>query len=71
MARLMTNLVLRRFGLPPSRVKFEGENKKEYLATLGQIDKYQDYDPLKKIIISSAIEYLRKEEKARKNQNNT
>jgi fido (protein-threonine AMPylation protein) len=70
MARLMTNLILRRFGLPPSRVKFEGENKKEYLATLGQIDKYQDYEPLKKIIISSAIESLRKEEKARRNKSN-
>jgi hypothetical protein len=44
------------------------ENKKEYLATLGQIDKFQDYEPFKKIIISSAIESLRKEEKARKNK---
>jgi Fic family protein len=70
MARLMTNLILRRYGLPPSRVKFEGENKKEYLATLGQIDKYQDYGPLKKIIIDSAIESLKKEEKARKNRSN-
>jgi fido (protein-threonine AMPylation protein) len=70
MARLMTNLILRRYGLPPSQVKFEGENKKAYLATLGQIDKYQDYEPLKKIIINSAIEALRKEERARKNKHN-
>jgi len=48
MARLMTNLILKRYGLPPSQVKFEGENKKAYLATLGQIDKYQDYEPLRR-----------------------
>ena len=68
MARLMTNVILRKYGLPPSQVKFEGENKKAYLATLGQIDKHRDYEPLKKIIINSAIASLKKEQKIRKSK---
>jgi fido (protein-threonine AMPylation protein) len=67
LARLMTNLILRRFGIHSSRVKIEGEDKQRYLSALGQIDNYLDFEPLKKIIIESAIDTLQKEEKLRKN----
>jgi Fic family protein len=70
MSRLLTNVILKRYGIPPSQVRFEGENKKEYLSALGQVDRYQDYEPLKRIIVESAIEHLRKEEKVRKNKSN-
>lgn len=66
MARLFTNMVLMRFGVAPSRVKFEGENKQAYLNALCQIDKYGDYEPLRNIIIGGAIETLEKEEKRRR-----
>ncbi len=60
-ARLMTNVILRRFGLPGSRVKYEGENKAEYIQSLCQIDHYEDYEPLQRLIASSVLEALRKE----------
>ena len=66
LARLMTNLVLRRYGFHASQVKIESENKLAYLDKLCQIDKHQDYEPLKKLIISSVIETMKKEEKLRK-----
>jgi len=66
MGRLLTNLVLRRFGLPPSRVKYEGENKAEYLQALCQIDLYTDYKPLKRLIVKSVIETVQKELKERR-----
>ncbi len=69
MARLMTNLILKRYEFPASQVKIEGENKPAYLAALGQIDNYQDYEPLKHIIIQSVIASIQKEQKARKNKN--
>jgi fido (protein-threonine AMPylation protein) len=53
MARLMTNLILRRFGLQPSQIKYEGENKTRYLDALCQIDHHRDYEPLKKLIAES------------------
>ncbi len=34
MARFMTNLVLYRFGLQPTSIKHEGENKERYLRAL-------------------------------------
>ena len=61
MARLMTNLILSRFELPPSRVKYEGENKAEYLLALCQIDNHGDYGPLKQLISISVIEAYKKE----------
>jgi fido (protein-threonine AMPylation protein) len=70
MSRLLTNVILKRYSVPPSQVRFEGENKKEYLSALGQIDRYQDYEPLKRIIVASAIEHLKKEEKVRKSKSN-
>lgn len=66
MARLVTNMVLLRFRLPPSRVKFEGDNKSQYLNALCQIDKYGDYAPLRDIVISGSLETLEKEEKRRR-----
>jgi len=67
MARLMTNLILRRFGIHSSQVKIEGEDKPRYLSALGQIDNHLDFEPLKRIIIESAVATLQKEEKSRKN----
>jgi fido (protein-threonine AMPylation protein) len=65
-ARLMTNVTLRRFGLPGSRVKFEEENKAEYLHCLCQIDHHDDYEPLQRLVASSVLEALRKEKKWRR-----
>lgn len=64
-ARLFTNLVLTRFGLRESPVNFEGENKEHYLDALHQIDSYQDYEPLKRIIARSVFNVYRKEKKMR------
>ncbi|MEJ0053262.1 MAG: Fic family protein [bacterium] len=61
MSRLLTNLILSRYGLPPSQVKYEGEDKKMYLRALCQIDLYGDYEPLKKLIVRSVYEEYRKE----------
>lgn len=60
MARLMTNLILYRYGLQPSHLKYEGENKEKYLSALCQIDHYRDYEPLKKIIAEGIYETYRK-----------
>ena len=64
-ARLLTNVILRRFGLPGSRVRYEGENKAEYLQSLCQIDHHDDYEPLQRLIASSVLEALSKERKWR------
>lgn len=64
-ARLMTNLILSRFGLPPSRVKYEGENKADYLQALCQIDLHDDYEPLKHLIASAIFEAYKREEMIR------
>lgn len=61
MARLLTNVILTRFGLPPSRVKYEGENKSAYLRALCQIDQHGDHEPLKQLIAASILEAYRKE----------
>lgn len=55
MARILTNLVLRRFGLQPSDVKHEGTDRDRYIQALGQIDLYGDYDPLKHLIGTSML----------------
>lgn len=66
MARLMTNLILSRYGLPPSRVKYEEKKDKEhYLDTLCQIDLHDNYEPLKELIIKSVFEAYKKEQKLR------
>jgi len=67
MGRIMTNIVLIWFGLPPSPIKIESEDKDGYLRSLCQIDKYEDYEPLKKVILRGALQTLEKEERARRN----
>ncbi len=66
MARLMTNLILSRYGLPPSQVKYEEkEDKDRYLAALCQIDLHGNYEPLMAIIIKSVFEAYKREQKLR------
>ena len=55
MARLMTNLILHRFNLQPTDIKYEGENKIAYLDALGKIDKDGDYRHLKHLIVKGMI----------------
>jgi len=55
MARLMTNLILYRFNLQPTDIKYEGENKVAYLDALGKIDRDGDYRHLKQLIIKGMI----------------
>jgi prophage maintenance system killer protein len=64
-ARLMTNVILRRFGFPPTDVKIEAESKEKYIDSLCQIDKYGDYEQLKKLILKGSLETLKKEQKIR------
>jgi len=51
MARLMTNLILYRFGLQPTNVKYEGDDKERYLRALCAIDYENDFRPLKQLIV--------------------
>ncbi|MEK7601739.1 MAG: Fic family protein [Patescibacteria group bacterium] len=51
MARIMNNVILRRFGLQPSDFQKISEDKSRYLHALCQIDKMEDYEPLKEIIV--------------------
>lgn len=51
MARLLTNLVLQRYGIKPSDVKYEGEKREEYLSALCQADRFDDYEPLKRLVL--------------------
>lgn len=67
MARLMTNVILRRFGLRPTSVKYEGEDRNTYLSALCQIDRHGDYDPLKKLIIKGILRTYEKERRMRLN----
>lgn len=60
MARLMTNLILYRFGLQPTDIKYEGENKKLYLDALCQIDNENDFRPLRQLITKGIITSYRK-----------
>lgn len=69
MARLMTNLVLYRHKLQPTDIKYEGENKSAYLDALGEIDRNQDYRPLKHLIIKGMITSYQKLVAAQKKVN--
>lgn len=60
MARILTNLILVRYGLQPSDIKYEGENRKVYLDALCKIDHENDYRPLKQLIQKGMIETYRK-----------
>ncbi len=64
-ARLMTNVILRRFGFPPTDVKIEAESKEKYIDSLCQIDRYGDYEQLKKLILQGSLRTLKKEQKIR------
>jgi fido (protein-threonine AMPylation protein) len=68
LARLVTNVVLKRFGLYPSRVKYEGEDKASYLAALCQIDLHRDYKPLKRLIVESIRDALQREARIRQSK---
>lgn len=60
MARIMSNVVLRRFGLPESSIHHEGVSKEKYLNALQAIDDAQNYEPLKDLIGKSMRDTLRK-----------
>ena len=64
-ARLMTNIILRKFGMPSSIVKIEAEDKDKYLSALCQVDMYSDYKPLRDMILKGSLATLRKEKKRR------
>ncbi|MHB9010626.1 MAG: Fic family protein [Ignavibacteriaceae bacterium] len=66
MARVMTNVVLRRFGLQGTDVEYEGADKDRYLQALRMIDRYNNYEPLKNLILQSMISTYRKIRDARK-----
>ncbi|MHB9010631.1 MAG: Fic family protein [Ignavibacteriaceae bacterium] len=60
MARIMTNVVLRRFGLQETDVKYEGADKARYLEALRMVDQYHNYDQLKNLILRSMIATYKK-----------
>jgi len=66
MARLLTNLVLQRFKIKPSSVRYEGEQKAVYLDALCQADSQDDYEPLKELVLQGVREEYRKEERWRR-----
>lgn len=70
-ARLMTNIIVRRFHFPPSDVKIEAENKEEYINALCQVDKFGDYEPLKNLILRGSLATLKKEEGIRRRKQAT
>lgn len=56
-ARLMSNLILKRYGLWAGlSARIERENKDQYLEALTQADDFNDYDPLEKIIAEGLAE---------------
>lgn len=56
----MTNVILRRYGLQPSRINFEGEDKEKYIESLYQIDRNGNYEPLTKLIAESVFSTYKK-----------
>src|SRR3989344_7994900 len=64
-ARLMTNIILRRFNFPPSDVKIEADDKEKYIAALCRIDEHSDYRPLKDMILKGSLATLKKERELR------
>lgn len=60
MARILTNVVLLRFGLQPSNIHYEGVDKRTYLNALQAIDDCQNYDSLKTLIGKSMMDTYRK-----------
>jgi fido (protein-threonine AMPylation protein) len=64
-ARLLTNVILRRFRMPPTDVKIESEDKPKYIKALCQIDNHSDYEPLRNLLLGGSIATLKKEKEAR------
>jgi cell filamentation protein len=67
-ARLMTNIILRRFNMPTTDVKIESENKEKYLNALCQIDKHLDYEPLRSMLLKGSIATMNKEKEKRQHK---
>jgi fido (protein-threonine AMPylation protein) len=65
-ARLMTNVILRRFNFHPTDIKIEAEDKEHYINALCQIDKYGDYQPLRSLILKGSIATMREEIKRKR-----
>lgn len=55
MARLMTNLLLYRYNLQPTDIKYEGEKRAVYLNALCAIDHKGDFRPLRQLIVTGMI----------------
>jgi fido (protein-threonine AMPylation protein) len=55
MARIMTNLILYRFRLQPTDIKYEGENKAAYLNALCSIDHEGDFRQLKQLVVKGIV----------------
>jgi len=70
-ARLMTNVILRRFNFPPSDVKIEADDKEKYIGALCQIDLHSDYLPLKEMILKGSLNTLKKERDIRRRKQST
>lgn len=70
MARLMTNLILIRYKLQPTDIKYEGENKQKYLQSLGEIDNKGDYRMLEGLIVRGMINSYQKLIKIKKHIKN-
>ncbi len=66
MARLLTNLILYRFKLQPTDIKYQGENRVAYLEALGAIDQHDDYRHLKQLIIKGMMSSYRRLAETRK-----
>jgi len=64
-ARLMTNVILRRFHMPPTDVKMESDEKPKYINALCQIDNHGDYEPLRTLLLRGSIATLNKEKERR------
>ncbi len=60
MARIMTNVVLWRFRIQPSNIRYEGVNKEKYLNALKSIDDCQNYEFLRELIAKSVHETYEK-----------
>mgnify|MGYP001569803797 CR=1 FL=1 len=59
-ARLMTNLILERYGLWGLSAQIERENKEAYFNALSQIDDYGDCEPLMDMIAQGLLEKANK-----------
>lgn len=70
LARLMTNVVLRRCGLPPASVNYEAD-KNAYRSALCQIDRYGDYEPLKRLIVDDIRRAYQREGELRRRKLST